>query len=110
MNFWNAVRGCFFETLLTGSREYEDRYSIITETNIQGAPDLVVEVLSPSTEKCDRKEKSGMYFENGVKEYWILDPEIQLLEVFVRGEKNWNRAGVYDEKDTLFHRCCRGCR
>ncbi len=79
----------------------KDRYSIITETNIQGGPDLVVEVLSPSTEKYDRKEKSRIYFDNGVKEYWILDPEIQLVEVFIRGEKDWNRAGVYDENDTL---------
>ena len=79
----------------------QDRYQIITETSVQGPPDLVAEVLSPSTAKYDRKEKSRLYFENGVKEYWILDPAIQLVEVFVRGDKDWNRAGAYDENDTF---------
>jgi hypothetical protein len=39
----------------------KDRLSIVTETNIQGAPDLAVEVLSPSTQKYDRKQKSQLY-------------------------------------------------
>lgn len=74
---------------------------IVTELNIQGAPDLVIEVLSPSTQKYDRKEKSRLYYDNGVKEYWIVDPAIQLVEVFMVGEKNWLYAGIYDETDIL---------
>lgn len=79
----------------------KDRLSIVTETNIQGPPDLVIEVLSPSTQKYDRKQKSQLYHANGIKEYWIVDPALQLVEVFVSGENEWNRAGVYDELDVL---------
>jgi Uma2 family endonuclease len=80
----------------------KDRFSIMTENNIQGAPDLVIEVLSPSTQKYDRKQKSQLYYSGGVKEYWIVDPGLQLVEIFVPGEKDWNRAGVYDEEDILY--------
>jgi Uma2 family endonuclease len=79
----------------------KDRLSIVQETNISGAPDLVVEVLSPSTAKYDRKEKSQLYYAGGVQEYWLVDPSLQLVEVFVRGEKDWNRSGIYDEGETL---------
>ena len=79
----------------------KERFSIITDTNIQGSPDLVVEVLSPSTQKYDRKEKSQLYYASKVKEYWLIDPALQLVEVFFAGEMEWNRAGVYDELDVL---------
>ena len=78
-----------------------ERLSIATETNVQGAPDLVVEVLSPSTKKYDRKEKWKLYYENGVKEYWIFDPLTQLVETFISGAKDWERAGIYDDEDIL---------
>lgn len=78
-----------------------ERLSIISETNIQGPPDLIIEVLSPSTQKYDRKQKSQLYYTNGVKEYWLIDPATQLAEVFAREDKGWYRAGVYDEEDTL---------
>ena len=79
----------------------KDRLSIVAETNIQGPPDLAVEVLSPSTQKYDRKQKSQLYHTSGVKEYWIIDPALQLVEVFISGENEWNRSGVYDETDLL---------
>ena len=69
--------------------------------NIQGAPDLVVEVLSPSTARYDKKKKSQLYFKNGVKEYWLVDPDQQLVEVFIAGEKEWRWAGVFDQEDIL---------
>jgi Uma2 family endonuclease len=46
----------------------------IQDGKIQGAPALIVEVLSPGTEKYDRKEKKDVYEQSGVKEYWMLDP------------------------------------
>ncbi|WP_041282867.1 Uma2 family endonuclease [Desulfofundulus kuznetsovii] len=42
-----------------------------------------------------------MYYTTGVKEYWLIDPAVQLAEVFAREDKGWYRAGVYDEEDTL---------
>lgn len=79
----------------------KDRLSITTETNIQGPPDLIIEVLSPSTQKYDRKEKSQLYYINGVKEYWTVDPALQLVEIFITSEKGWVRGGIYDENDIL---------
>jgi len=76
-----------------------DRLSIIEEARINGAPDLVVEVLSPSTARRDRGKKSRRYFLSGVREYWLADPQEQLLEIFVPGEKDWQRTGVYEEED-----------
>jgi len=79
-----------------------DRLSIIEEARINGAPDLVVEVLSPSTVRRDRGKKSRHYFLSGVREYWLVDPQERLLEVFVPGEKDWQRTGVYEEEDEEF--------
>ena len=54
---------------------------IIGEYNIQGAPDLIIEILSPGTEKLDKGLKYKRYAYYGVKEYWIVDPKTQLIEV-----------------------------
>lgn len=58
------------------------RASIIKEAEIQGAPDLVVEVLSPGTEVRDRGYKQHLYGRYGVGEYWIVDPEAQTIAVY----------------------------
>ena len=60
----------------------DEHLHIITDDNIKGAPDLVVEVLSHSTARYDRVGKMGAYAEFGVCEYWILDTDAQTLEVF----------------------------
>lgn len=56
--------------------------SKITEPNIQGAPDLVVEILSPSTSRKDRREKRALYERFGVKEYLVVDPINETVERF----------------------------
>ncbi len=58
------------------------REPIIAEPEVQGAPDLVIEVLSPGTERRDRGYKRHLYGRHGVAEYWIADPETQVIEVF----------------------------
>lgn len=50
------------------------RSTLLTEKNVQGAPDLVVEVLSESTADIDRTTKLKLYARFGVEEYWIADP------------------------------------
>ena len=59
-----------------------DRLDIITEKNISGAPDLVIEILSSSTAYYDLIEKKEIYEQFGVKEYWIVDPKKQRVEIF----------------------------
>lgn len=55
---------------------------IVTERGIEGAPTLVVEVVSPSNGFLDRNTKKRKYLELGVKEYWIVDPGNQTLEIY----------------------------
>ena len=59
-----------------------DRLHLVTETSIQGAPDLVIEVLSPSTARLDRDRKKDAYARFGVREYWIADPDTRTLETY----------------------------
>jgi Uma2 family endonuclease len=63
----------------------KDRASIVTEDNIQGAPDLVVEVLSRGNETYDRETKMRAYERAGVPELWYLDPEERTAEVLNLG-------------------------
>lgn len=79
----------------------KERLSIIKKLNIQGAPDLVVEVLSPSTIKRDRFDKRRLYFAHGVKEYWIVDPDNRLIETFTQGDSDLQKAGVFSEETLL---------
>ena len=61
-----------------------DQSGIITEKNVQGAPVLVVEVLSPSTRKTDEQIKRRLFECEGVREYWLVDPEFDVVNVFRR--------------------------
>ncbi len=58
------------------------RLGIVGEEYIEGAPDLVVELLSPSNWLYDRKEKFEAYEKAGVREYWLVDYRAQTVEVF----------------------------
>ena len=60
----------------------KDHASIITEKNIQGVPDLLVEILSTGTAATDRRVKRTLYERFGVPEYWIVDPKTETVQVF----------------------------
>ena len=62
-----------------------ERREIITPANISGAPDLVVEILSPSTAERDRELKLRLYSRYGVREYWIVDPDEESVHVLELG-------------------------
>lgn len=59
-----------------------DRASIIGENNIHGAPNLLVEVLSNSTRRRDEILKRRLYEQHGVDEYWVVDPELELVKLY----------------------------
>ena len=61
-----------------------ERAMIVTEKNIQGAPDLVIEILSPSTRKTDEITKRKLYEHYGVGEYWVVDPELETVKIYRR--------------------------
>ena len=71
---------------------------------VHGAPDLVVEVLSPGTTLYDRGVKKDLYQAIGVKEYWIIDPDKKIIEVYLLKGGIYNLDAVYripedDESD-----------
>ena len=63
-----------------------ERAAILTPKNIQGAPDLVIEILSPSTRRLDERLKLERYELLGVREYWIVDPAGRVVVFQVDGE------------------------
>lgn len=68
---------------------------IIKPDGIHGAPDLVAEVLSPSTAKNDRGYKKDLYGAAGVKEYWIIDPAMQSIEAYLLSDGRYVLDGFY---------------
>lgn len=77
------------------------RSHILTRENIQGAPDLVVEILDPPTAERDQTVKLDLYARHGVKEYWIVDPDAKTIMVMLRGESGFEVVGVYGEGQAL---------
>lgn len=71
-----------------------ERTALISERGVEGAPDLVVEVLSPRTQARDRGIKMRRYAAAGIPHYWILDPVARALETSRLGEHGYERSGV----------------
>ena len=67
----------------------KENLHIVKDENIQGVPDLVVEVLSPWNWVADRRRKFQVYAKAGVREYWIIDPEARTIELY------WLEKGAY---------------
>ncbi len=78
-----------------------ERRDIRTAANIQGAPDLVVEILSPSTEHYDRGRKQEIYGRLGVREYWIVDPQAETVEVLSGIGSRMTSTATYGFEDAL---------
>ncbi|MBE3588748.1 Uma2 family endonuclease [Desulfofundulus thermocisternus] len=74
--------------------------SIIGENNIQGAPDLIIEILSPSSAERDLFLKKKLYARHAVKEYWIVDPGARTVTVNLWQKNEYIQTGVYGEEDT----------
>ena len=70
-----------------------ERASIIGEKNVQGAPNLVVEVLSDGSRRIDEITKRKLYDDAGVDEYWIVDGELELVKIYRRTASRFERVG-----------------
>jgi Uma2 family endonuclease len=68
----------------------QSRAHLVTDANIQGAPDLVVEILSSSTAEKDRTLKKKLYARHGVRELWLVNTGAQFIEVFSLEEEEEN--------------------
>ena len=83
--------------------------SKIDDRGCKGAPDMVAEVLSPSTTKRDRFVKLHLYEKAGVKEYWIVDPVEQSVQVFLLDGGRFKVAGFYTKEDIAKVHVLDGC-
>lgn len=79
------------------------RSHIVTEANLQGAPDLAVEILSDATRKKDELTKRKLYERFEVREYWIIDPDLETVKVFRKEKEAFVRAAELSKEthDTL---------
>ena len=105
---WNFLRGkpcqAFIEgpeVHLSGKDYYIPDVSVVCDhtklrhDRIFGPPDLVVEILSPSTKNHDRGRKKKMYERSGVREYWIIDPGLFAVEQYVLRDGRLMLKGIY---------------
>lgn len=83
---------------------HRSREHIIEEQGIVGPPDLVIEIISPSSAKRDRVEKKETYAHFGVPEYWIVDPANQTIEQYTQKQEKepYELANLFDSEDTVY--------
>jgi Uma2 family endonuclease len=76
---------------------------VLTDANVKGAPELVIEIGSEGTRKRDETIKRRLYERSGVSEYWVVDPEIDVIRVYRRDAKGFGRPHELraDAGDTL---------
>ena len=88
----------------------KEQSHIIAQKNIQGAPDLAVEIVSPHSLKIDKLLKRNLYAKYGVQEYWIVDGEKREAEVLVLRGKTYQIKGRYKKGDALESELLKGLR
>jgi Uma2 family endonuclease len=76
----------------------------VAAKKIIGAPDLVVEVVSPGGEVMDQVAKYAVYARAGIPEYWIVKPDAKSVEVFVLERGEYHSSGVFSGRQTLLSR------
>jgi len=74
----------------------------LDDAGCSGAPDLIVEITSPSTSRKDHKEKFFRYERAGVREYWLVEPDANTVTVFTLGiDTRYGRPDVYSDDETI---------
>lgn len=79
----------------------KSRLNIAQKTGIFGPPDWIVEIVSPSNSEIDIRFKHQIYKSYGVKEYWIVNPEEEMVNVYILKEGGYTLKGVYLKEDTI---------
>ena len=77
------------------------RSSILTPHGVSGAPDLVVEILSPGTARLDLEEKRQVYARGGVIEMWVIVPETRQVQIYRLQENPERPAVIYEQTDAF---------
>ena len=90
-----------FDLYLDDENQFVPDFMVVCDTDkikpdgVHGAPDLVAEVLSPSTAKNDKGYKKDIYAKHGVKEYWIVNPADKSLDVYILEGSSYILHDVY---------------
>ena len=79
----------------------KERTSIITEKNIQGAPDLIIEIVSSTSIHRDTVEKKQLYARFGVKEFWLVYPDEEIIEIYVSKNNTFVLHQSFFKEDIL---------
>lgn len=79
----------------------DSKCQMIGDARLSGPPDLIAEVLSPTTAHIDRKKKFRLYEKYGVREYWLVEPRDQLIEVFQLQEGRFELLDAYGVGETF---------
>lgn len=82
--------------------------SKLDDAGCKGAPDLTVEILSPSTASKDLNEKYQLYEEHGVKEYWVVYPGEAVLEIYNLLDGKYVSKGKFVKEDVVISQVLRG--
>jgi Uma2 family endonuclease len=104
-----------FDVILPEGNEHEDDIETIVQPDLvvvcdpdklndkgcKGAPDLIVEIISPSTGKKDLKDKFYRYERAGVKYYWLVYPEEQVVVIYKLNDGKYGRPAPYAETDKI---------
>ena len=77
------------------------RMDILTNRGIEGAPDLVVEITSPSSVKRDKVDKLATYASYEIPEYWIVDPGMETLEQYILKSGRYELVELYQNDEQI---------
>lgn len=80
---------------------HRKRLEIISKRGVEGAPDLVIEILSPSTLKRDKIAKKKSYAYYGIPEYWIIDPNSAVLEQYILAADRYELVNIFQENEIV---------
>jgi len=78
-------------------------HSKLNDAGCKGAPDMVVEILSPSTSRHDNTIKFNTYLKNGVREYWVINPETKTIAVHILKDNNYITHAYLDDAEVSVH-------
>ena len=67
------------------------RGDLLTKRNVRGAPDLIIEIGSPGTRRRDETIKRRLYERDGVAEYWVVDPDLEVVRIYRRDDGSYGR-------------------
>ncbi|MFZ3130941.1 MAG: Uma2 family endonuclease [Desulfosporosinus sp.] len=103
------------DVLLTEEQEPDEQIQTVVQPDVfvvcdkskldknrcKGAPDLIIEVLSPTTARKDRREKFLLYEKHGVKEYWLVEPDAKLITAFTLKDGQYGRPNIYSDEEEM---------